>query len=449
MKNKHYSSRKAAKLALLLALLTAVVPTVQAQEYIKEILDLTRKYSLIREYKEDKRVLCTFDDDSVIFAMVTDGGTMSQYLSLKGKFSVNDMEVYGDTLYFCGEHYGDTQIGYFGYMDLMAFPSATVNINLLPSLLTCKKMEVMRSCFDNGLHIYITSDVSDTGDCLVDIRENGYSSWDCNRSTGDVRERIYDDVAVTDNYVIVTVRNPTDSSAYLYGYAHPAPGNHIFYQVAAVLNMNLANVVSCILVESCEQDYYVLTFKSEVVGQNPLPLYMPLINVFSFNGIFSIYLPKSYYVWSAGSRYPIDLKYNPVSRETDVLVRNYQSSVSVIGEIFHIDASGNAVGRHYDDVDFHENLHSLDFLHYDPVHFIASGVSIDNALRIYKYDPQEFKRCSNEFPITNSGYKDLKLERDNLFLEYIQIEPVPIQMEQATGDKKIELRCYVNSKDDE
>ena len=436
MKNKTLT-----KTVMTLALLFSTATAATAQEYIKEVDNLPGDATLVREYKNDKRVICSSRYDSTTFVMVTEGGTMAPYITINEDVSVNDMEVYGDTLYFCGAIYRGSLEGYIGYIDLAAFPATSVRLTIMSDLQSCNKLEVMRSCYDNRMHIIATATEASTKTCLVDFVRANYPGWNYYKSTGDSPERVYNDVAVTDQYVVVTVRDFKDSLGYIYYLDHPTPGNHIFYGSLFEAQV-YTGVMSSILIESQQADKFITVCKDKV----NLGIVSPFVfDVASFNGYTPLARKSRLCGDNPGinTNHAIDLKYNEVDEETDLLVNcqynGYRNSL-----IYHIDTTVNIVGRLYNQQD----IRSLDFLRRDPVHFIASGFSYRGELWFYKYMPKIWNNCSERFS-EDFIHVLWDLRTNPKKLGYESMEPFLSLTIQHEGEKEIYIKCPDGIKEEE
>ncbi len=422
---------------MLLAFLVAFIPAVQSQEYTKQIDDLSGYSTLVREYKSNKRIICNCRYDSTTFVMVTESDTLAQYLSVREDMPVSDMEVFGDTLYFCGSIYRGSLIGYVGFIDLSTFPASTVRIALMPELTGCYKLEAFRACYDHRIHVIATARDTEKRYCLVDCFKDNLLGWDYYKSSGEVLNRIYDDVAATDHQVIVTVRDNTDSTGHIYYFNHPTPGNHIFYGSFPQYQI-YDHVISNILIESRTSDEYVTACKISPFMSHALNLFQVLYfnattlqhQRFCLSGDNEFFAPNMIR----------DLKYNDADREIDMLVYSGYSG----SKIYHLNLTNSITGHYYN----MQDIHSLDYLRNDLVHFIASGYSDQGKLRFYKYSPQIWKDCAEktatEFPISH-----LKLDDGQKGLSFARLEPFLSLVNQYSGRKNVKIICYHDENEDE
>lgn len=428
---------------LLPAMIVFITPVAQGQEYIKQINGLKGAHTLVREYRNDYRIISNYQYDSTTIVMVTENGITAPYISIQEDMYISDMEVFGDTLFICGTIYRGRLIGYVGFVDLTTFPASSVRIALMDDLASCSKLEVFRSVNDNSIHVVATAQDRNNRASLVDFRKD--IVWSHFRSTGDYYHRVYDDVAATSHYVAVTVRNTSDSTGCIYFFGHPTPGNHIFYS-PVIKNEVYSEVASEILIEGCESDYCVTVCKREAPSYIPI-IYAPtILDVVAYNTV-SMYAHTWYYDGDASdictSRIR-DVKYNNVYKETDVLLGlQYEDYINSM--IFHIDTNGYLKVHLYD----YQDIRSLDFLHNDTVNFIASGYGKQNALWFYKYDPHVWKRCSERIPWNLLAMLDREDKIGDRDISFLVEEPFVSFVIQREGTQKIDIKCYDNMKKDE
>ena len=420
---------------LLMAMLGTFAPTIQAQEYIKNIDNLPGEITLVREYKNDKRVICSSRYDSTTFVMVTENGVSAPYITILEDIHVSDMEVFGDTLYFCGSIYRGSLIGYVGFINLATFPVSSIRLALMYELNYCHRLEVFRSCYDSRIHVIATAKETTGKTCLIDCVKDNVLGWEYYKSTGEETSKVYDDVAATNQQVIVTVRDNIDSSGSVYYFNHPTPGNHIFYGYFNELAV-YGNVMSEILVEGKELGEFIIASKIRQNSVYPY-FYLNCFDVVSLNAT-TLQFRRTYGsgdVAGTNANSIFDLKYNRIDKETDMLV-NCQYNGFRNSEIYHIDTNIVTAKDLYEVQD----IQSLDFLKDDCVNFIGSGYGSRGELWFYKYSPYVLKRCAeNQSKTYNPVNWDQKLVQKKL--SFIKLEPFLSLTIQNSGEKIISLIC--------
>ena len=412
---------------ILLTLLLASAQVASGQDYIKELTEIHTDTCIVREYKDSSRIIYNEKGGVPTFIMVTENGITAQMMSVDAQFVVSDMVIADDTLFFCGIGWTGSIVGVFGFIPLATFPSVGVIVDYLPMAPILEKMEFLKSKY-GGRHLIVTG-----GNRIYDFRETTYS-WAIEYVTG-IK---FSDVAVTDNYVVVSGIAGSDNTGYLYYFGHPVPGYSIFYN--PIFKYVLPDVPkSRILLEACQADGFVVTYKTEYEGRK-------WIDVIGVNG-FSFY-NQVRIIANTGSgitnHYPIDVKFNQGYRMTDVLTTERTSSQRN-SVIYHIDATGTVTGRRYDA----QGLLSLDYLNLDPVHFIAAGYEDeDRTLRFYKYDPAKWWHCSDvEEPTYHSVQNEFIPKEIELDI-HTMYEPLTVE-NASISYPTVKIRCYYDMKADE
>ena len=411
-----------------------------AQEYIKEICNLQGDTTLIRDYLEEKRMLCCNDRDSITFVMISDPGTSAPYISIKERMYVFDMEEFRDTLFFCGRIEHSRRIsGYIGFFDLSTFPSSIVHLYLFPETFCCKKLEVMRSCYGGTVHVFATAVNQDESSCLIDGVKSTPYGWSFFKSfEQDDDQKIYDDVASTELHVVMTVRHTQDSTGYVYTFNHPTPGNHIFYGLYNEIPV-YDDVMSKILVSNCTLDSFITVCKVKYPPLPTPPYYCNIFDLVGFNGSFA----------SVRFQYPSeDISGSVTNKIVDINThRHYKESELLIQSdfitgnnsmIYHIDDYGGNTGRIYYD----QQIHSLDYLQDDPYYYYTcSGFSSKKNLWFYRYNPFLWKRCSEKIYIRPNTVlpKDIINQKEIFFISPRVDILSPVH---NIGWKNIDIKCF-------
>ncbi|MBP5542107.1 MAG: hypothetical protein J6X88_10740 [Bacteroidales bacterium] len=423
-------SRRTAKLALLLALICAAVPTLQAQEYYKEAENIVSDGSIIREYKEDTRIVYSSNIDFNGFLLVTETGLTAPVLEIREDSYVNDFEIYNDTLYFCGWSYDaliQNFVGFAGYINLVTFPATAIRAYYLPEFKRLNKLEILHSSFGGPKHIVMTGKTAYDEPTIVDAIVTSPAAWNFYYTTDDDNNDVYDDVAATATYVVVAAKNTSDQTGDIYYFYHPMPGYSFLYGISTRVSMD-SNICSNIILEAKEEDAFssVCNILSGEFGL--------VVDVINYTGMNT---PHPHVIIDVYNRIPCDLKYNPDEQKLDVLT-NTSYYGGVMSEIFHVNTSNYVDGHEYNG----HGIRSLDYLHTDPYHFIASGYyNKDNHLYIYKYLPSRVMMCSDvakprHWTIETEGMLDVNE------LEINHFEGTMSRVLQRSDEVPIKVRCY-------
>lgn len=202
----------------MIALVSAGLNIATAQ--VHKILDFPNSYncdtSVVRYWDGNQAVVYASSPKGKMFYLMDANST--NVASIATSLHVKDMEIVGDTLYYCGIGDDDNAyIGFFTIPDLLTsnLPEKLVTIPLAGSNndlpLRPKRMEVFH--VNGGFHVVMVCDVvlpSDTiKRVMMDARSfYGNSTWAFNYafpgSLDDDLDNIWypDDVAITDNYIV-------------------------------------------------------------------------------------------------------------------------------------------------------------------------------------------------------------------------------------------------------
>lgn len=101
-------SRRTAKLALLLTLICAAVPTLQAQgPFIVENTNLQVDNTIIRTVSDTSWLIYSEHGNRGVFSLMTESSMIAQVMDLGYRtVKVNDFEIINNIVYFCGETVG-------------------------------------------------------------------------------------------------------------------------------------------------------------------------------------------------------------------------------------------------------------------------------------------------------------------------------------------------------
>lgn len=437
------------KTALLLALLLTFVPAAIGQEFIKRVLNHDDDHSIIREVEKDKWLVCDFNLGKTVFSMITDTGTYTEqlilgYLSGTDSTVVNDFEIFEDTVYFCGTAYSQGGgMSIWGYFPLLGFPNVQVYYNdNLGDYMQLNKLEVFKVDPEREeLHIVMTGLYTYNDGILVEVvrtaplqftEYNSWLGWD---------DIIVDDVAVTDNYVVVSTRiiNGWASQGRLFYFNKPTvTGSTIFASNTQYRDL-IYTAGSTILLEHCTYDatavVYIMTQSPYfyVGGFTPGPVY------FSSTSIDHSHGPLLNYKIELR-----DIAYNKDTKTLDVLMaRKLIVGFGYSSEVYHLPsamASGSISSGFYHMIG--GELNSLDYLNSDQDRYIASGRDIsDQELHIYKYSEIMTYDCTSAGEYTDIMLKEeeptweIELNYDYLYVNMMELssrdmeEPVRIKCE--------------------
>ena len=222
-------------------------PTVaNGQDAIYEINVPASKKTIVREMKENAAIVYSYDGTDGRFSYV-DMNAPFCYSAEIPLLEVNDFEIYNDTVYFCGKGGGVAVAGFFD-INATFFLGASAQYVFMPSSIPCyidpgtvsyenildlKKIEVM----DNPRgkpHMLMIGDATCTHSgnmvnrCIVDVYHNG-TNWEIAMTQEHESILYFDDIAVTDNFVIAAGHKHPQDGEYLTIFSRPtSPFVNIF-----------------------------------------------------------------------------------------------------------------------------------------------------------------------------------------------------------------------------
>lgn len=401
------------KNALATLLLLCATGPLNGQEMVREFTIMHDDYSLVRETDRGEWLVYNYNSGRSIFSLVTDTTTSApqmyldfpeDYMALK----ILDFVIFQDTVYFCGLAYYDLNEDYvtaWGYFPLQGFPHDTVFIDArLYYMQYFNKIAVFSvDSSMTGLHVVMTcnnpsySEINRIVD-MVRISPNSFTSFDHNY---DDYFKYYEDVEVTDNYVLFSYTQKVGFGHFIKTFVNyvkkpSSPGTTIFSN--PVYRQKLFNSLTArgTLLEYCTNDAFV-------VAQ---PMY-DSIYVFAFamttDGTYgylgTIRFPKKFLYQSMK-----DVKYDKQSKILDILTVDDEIKSS---QLYHLNPMllglGGTVYVHQFCGDL---LNSLDVLRNNPNNFIASGHSAENSkLKLFRYQYYNHEECTDFFNLISDFFE--------------------------------------------
>ena len=226
-----------------------------AQNTIYDLSPQTSEYSIIRHYKDKVDItfnlyLCEENDFNYI-----DRQTNTEYkASLPCGFNVSDFRIHNKYVYFCGQYESDVIVGWFdidsvffhgGSIHLAYMPVTSNNapdLNATDRLTMLSKMKVYERngeihmvMIGEGCHIY--NNYLYGHSAIVDAWTSNHSTVRMEYTMDYFDEYRYDDLAVTENYVVLVAHHIGTSFDYL------AP-NVFYYSLPTTPNIGIFSQVS-------------------------------------------------------------------------------------------------------------------------------------------------------------------------------------------------------------
>ncbi len=432
-----HNNKTIATLTLLLTLLSAA-PVASAQEYIKEIVGTDCSYSIVREYKANIRIVYNYGSTSTLggeFLLVTETGVTTPVLALRDDISVSDFEIFNDTVYFCGIGYLGYTRGIVGHFPLSSFSSSLVDIIFTTDYEQFIRLEVFRSKYGGQLHLALTGKLRGGGNCLVDVPNptSGtplifYHTILYNYDYNEIN-----DVAVTDNYIVATLRNPRGNhEGRLYYFGHPSPGTHFFYGLVNTVEVD-RDITSFMILEACHDDFFVVSYRT-TYGNDAW------IHVKGYSGTTNNPGDAAIHTQYV-NHYPVDVKYSNHGEELDVLSNEF-TGTDTNSVVYHIPYGGHITSRRFDS----QRICSIDYLQTDPLHFIASGRGQDGLLWVYKYSPMNEKPMCSIMEEPEYALLDPCSELKEAQINFYAIGQMLSIALRSTDERGVKIKCYYDMK---
>ncbi|MBR6048600.1 MAG: hypothetical protein IKP83_00375 [Bacteroidales bacterium] len=240
---KNYS--KLLLFSIFMLILVAWCPSrIVAQSTIYEVTDDGAEFSIVRHYKNRVDIVFDILVSNYRFSYVDRGAGTSITVFLPTGMGVSDFRIADDTVYFCGNYYrsitsGGALIGYFSISDVFfnggsihylvcdqihyVAPNQNYFVRGYEQLLGFGRMRVVKEY--GATHLLMTGGAMyvDTANntlhypsVLADFWHCGNDPWKLEYIMDYFEEYTYDDIAVTDDNVVVTVREWT----------YPLPSTH-------------------------------------------------------------------------------------------------------------------------------------------------------------------------------------------------------------------------------
>lgn len=230
--------------------------------------------------------------------------------------------------------------------------------------------------------------------CVAELFNSTPSSANFSLYKTLLNDEVFDDIAVTDNYVVTTSRVPSSYVGYYRLYLRSTTTGMDMFVTTGFLANNMAYamgfvVTDTVMAEYCENDVFAVATRSFEGNGTEVAAYDPLLEIASVHiapyGNDTLCVPK-------------DIKYDTSTRDLHLL-QGATCLGSVGSLVSHLDATmvtgwGSVPGHFYDK---HE-LFSIDRLNYQPGRVIATGrpqmFLIPPVTWVYFHDAASWKDCT-------------------------------------------------------
>ena len=345
---------------------------IQGQDYIRAIPDAYKvEHSVVREIDRNTWLVYFYGAGQSGFSRQMSGSSTTDIVNLPEHLYVNEFEIMDDYVYFCGHLFHNSQnhrgvIGRFNHSTVFASP--TVELSLIGGTVDVLKLEPYLC--ETKPRIIAAGRLSDTVGVLIDLTYTGTSSVSLNMAVADTIGEMFSDVAVSNNMIYAASINRKCILPH---------GRQWFFSRPTLLGVNplayfhtshYAHSVICLdpLIESVGGDNVVFASKTAIVPVNFFYQYM----IDTYIGGVTIGGSGA----SGADDATIDIKYDDHFSTLNVLSRKYPEW-NYTNYIYSLDlplAAGSIPVLVYKGY----KLHSLEYRHYDPYRFIATGMRVEN-----------------------------------------------------------------------
>ncbi len=321
---------------------------------------LKNQYSIIREIDSTSRMVFTYYQGLMTFSLYDDGSPNVINYETWGTYPTSyiyDFEILGDTVYYCGQRNGNALVGKFCYTSAPSVTFQEYISNLALQLLKFDRLDVYKN---NGeIRLVLVGSYHDGVSCIAEVKNNGPTLYIA--KPVDTRE-VFDDVAVTDGYIVTASRLPVCSTGYYRLFKKPMVGTDMF--TYNLVNTNVPHAIDFqvndkLILEHCEGDYFAVAVRSSDGSGTLIGAYDPL----GYSAKVKVFSNDDEYT-------PVDIKYDRWIQQLHLLQRSrYNES-----HVSHINSTmasgfGLVMGHHYSDY----NLFSIDRVSASAGMVIATG----------------------------------------------------------------------------
>ena len=383
-------------------LFLSIVHPVIGQDYIRgSDSHAYGVFSIIRETAKDTVLIYYRKPESSTFMLVANGNVNVQTIKINPIF-VNDFEVYNNVVFYCGYVLeGNEKKAILGHFNLKLFPNSSITYYKIYDCQELKKLDVYHTVeFQDYGEIRMVSIGTSSGvrsDVLVDLTTNTLFPMNCDMHFSYSENENFDDVAVTDKYVVVSSRNKEQENLVVDFWYYKKPhyvGQDIFNSNANRFRIYSPMIDSPVILEHTRKDSVAAVYK--VAGFNRMAMLSLNVPDDTYR-IFEIMGDTTETV------FPIDIKYNTRNSVYAILAhKEGRMDITFIPpmQIYFVtqnDLAGltiNGQGTNYIDEYFH--IWSLAPLRKTSDDFVASGSAIDFP-RLFHFNNVKWGPCSNNF----------------------------------------------------
>lgn len=379
------------------------------QDLIRETIDyLLCDTSIIRETSKDSVMIYNRRNTST-FMLATPGDNNAFTMYIEPIY-VNDFEVFERNVYFCGYKLEDgIKKAIIGRFYLYNFPynnnpNYYIPYYVVDECTEFKKLDVYRTeegapynMFD--IHVVATGATESRSDAILDMIMTtslpGGVPFNCFLYLSSDKNESFDDVAVTDNYVVVSSRIKTEEnpSVIFWHFARPTLiGDNIFSTSINNLCVKTPDAETPVFIEHTVLDKYVATYKIDGYSRIAM-LKLEALNT-NYNSVEITGIPM-------GNIFPMDIKYNRRNGVYGILARGEVGTnldYDLQMKIYHITPAIIQNTAPYGEGTWYpyNQVWSIDPQNKTANRFVASA-GFSNLVRMLRYNHYQWPGCSSRF----------------------------------------------------
>ncbi len=203
-----------------LVMLVTLSWSVSGQTIIKEISSVPSQQSIIRNYTDSVDIVYCDSKDSACFMYVDHATNSVKCTRLPDDVKVNDFEIDQRELYFCGNKQGYGFVGMFNITDFFFGTGNMQYYHMNSGISTNQSIDYITNLkrldftyYDTAVHLlmigegYHSESGKTTHDCIMDMWFYTSNALAFEYTIEDTGYLSYDDVAVTDHYIVVSAHS--------------------------------------------------------------------------------------------------------------------------------------------------------------------------------------------------------------------------------------------------
>lgn len=391
MKHKHI--KKARGNILILFLLLCAFAQAQTPG-VWTVPNLMADTSIIREWKHKYALTYTSDRMKQYVHLMEQGNTA--VFSAQIDDEIRDMEILGDTAYYCG--IGASGVPVVGYFSIADFNAGALNVERVSYATATNyhlnQMEVFK--VHDGVHVVLVGDVVSSGGeyrLVADVSHHyPLNIWHLSYYIATDQIEFFDDIAVTQNYVVTAAHKHQAGSIYMRMFKKPATANQSSTNGSIFYTSALPAVYDDIYYYPC--DYNVIytppecpVWVTSTTGDDIAIACMSRNNLSGDHGFTVKTMTVALTPWVVGNDVLVrlgaqldttwnvrDLRYSAISNKLLLLLKIQFPSGSVESVVTVVDNSlPNLMTPYFDN--YYTRLHSLDKADLMSNGYMSSGMS--------------------------------------------------------------------------